>query len=1131
MTRLGDRFEVRRRFFRSVHLATDALRPEASDGYVLTPLGRSTLERILDGVEPGRNERAWSLTGPYGAGKSAFVVLLAQLLGAGTAAATSLALQQLHGAHRALERRVLRTRGEARGFITVLVTGTYGPLLPSLLEAVENAVQGSFHKSARKQALLDEVRALRSSRAKPTELHRRVVKLFADLAQHAVEKQCNGLLVIVDELGKCLDYAARGPGRADEVFLLQELAEAASRSAAQPIVFVTLLHQALDRYARDLASEIRDEWAKVQGRFEDVAFLDAPGELLRLAGRTLQRRPNLPAPSARRYDALADEAVALGLAPEDQLRTLRDLAPLHPTVALLLPPLFRGPLSQNERSLFGFLTAGGDGSFGAFLAEEIPGDGPAPSYTIDRLYDYVAATLGPAQYTLSGGRRWAAIDEALARLPSGEPELSARLVKAIGLLSLLGSRSVRASKAVLCFALAEDGHSERDVAEALARLSATSQVVYRRHSDAYALWEGSDVDLDAHFDTARAKTPGIEEIASRLGDRLLLRPWVARRHFIETGTLRYFSVTFRTQGTLAASAEADGGEADGRIVYLLPEGHESHEDLIQAATQAAQRSDVVLGVPREAGTLLAGAKDWFAWENVRATVGALAHDAVARRELSARSNAAADRLEGAVQSCYGLVDGAKVSWLHQGARTAWTGARELSAALSAVCDQTFAAAPRLRNELLNRRQLSSAAAAARRSLLDAMLTNAHLPRLGIEGTPPEASMYASVLFAGGIHRERDGAWGLGAPPENDPLRLGPAWRHIEAFLDETESERRPLRELFDALARPPIGLREGPSPVLFFAVVLSRPGEVALFEDGTFVPEITGAVVERLLRRIEHFEVARFRLDEARTAVLHALARALGLEGQGARPMELTRAVVRRVSQLPRYSRNTRRVGAATLALRDAILAAREPLRLLFRDLPAALGVDEPVEADATVGAAYATVYAERLTAALDELAAAHPALLGDVEAKIAHALGLRADGEGLRAALAHRARHVTGLAVDLRLKAFLGRALETQAKHAEWLEGLAMVIGNRPPSEWNDGELARFDVALEEIRALFVRAEDLALARAPDDVRDGVAVAGAQQEIMKLLEGRLGPERDVWLAALRGTLRSLLDAADGGAP
>jgi hypothetical protein len=256
---------------------------------------------------------------------------------------------------------------------------------------------------------------------------------------------------------------------------------------------------------------------------------------------------------------------------------------------------------------------------------------------------------------------------------------------------------------------------------------------------------------------------------------MVLRPWVARRHFFETGTLRYFDVTFGTPEGVSATAEAELGGADGRIVYLLPEGPESVDDLVGAATGAAQRSDLVFGVPREGRSLLAGAHDWCAWESVRRSVGALSNDPVARRELSARIHFATDRLDTAVQSCFGLVDGARVAWVHDGAPTAWSGARALSSALSAVCDRSFPEAPLVRNELLNRRSLSSAAAAARRSLLDAMIEHGARPRLGIEGTPPEYSMYASLLAAGGLHREVRGRWGYGAPLGDDPLRLRPTW--------------------------------------------------------------------------------------------------------------------------------------------------------------------------------------------------------------------------------------------------------------------------------------------------------------------------------------------------------------------
>ncbi len=1133
MTRLADLFAVRRRFFRSVHLATDALRPEASDGYVLTPLGKATLGRVLDGLSEGRTERAWTLTGPYGVGKSAFVVMLAQLLCAGAATSAS-AMRELHASDRGLEQRFQQLRAEHMGFCPVLVSGTYGPLLPSLLDAAERAMEGMFRSNARPQTLLRELHALRASRAKTADLHRRVVKFFDDLAEYVCNQGGGGVLLVIDELGKALEYAARGEARVDEVFLLQEIAESASRSGARPVVLVTLLHQAFDRYARDLTVETRAEWMKVQGRFADVAFLDAPGELLRLAARSIQRRDDLLPQRYRAYDTLAIEAVSLGLVPAEQQPTLRQLAPLHPTVALLLPSLCRGPLAQNERSLFGFLTSTADGAFGAFLHSAVEGPESAPTYTLDLLYDFIASTLGPAQYTLAAGRRWAAIDESLDRLPPGEPALAAMLLKAIGILGLLGSRTLRASREVLCFALRPRAVSEAAINEAIDRLTASSQVVFRRHSDAYVLWEGSDIDLDAHFDEARRKSPGVEEIATLLGERMVLRPWVARRHFFETGTLRYFDVTLGTPGGAASTGESALDGADGRIVYLLPEGGESHDELVGAASQAARRSDLVFGVPREARALLSGVHDWCAWESVRSNVGALASDPVARRELSARIHFATDRLDAAVQSCFGLVDGSRVAWVHDGAPTAWRGARALSSALSAVCDQSFPEAPLVRNELLNRRSLSTAAAAARRALLDAMIAEEAQPRLAIEGTPPEYSMYASLLAAGGLHREHRGVWGFGPPPAEDPLRLAPTWRRIEAFLDGTETAARPLRALFTELAQRPIGLREGPMPVLFFAVVLSTPGEVALFEDGSFVPEITGAVVERLLRRIDHFAVARYRLDAGRLTVLRALWAALGLDDEAGRPIELTRAVVRRVSQLPRYSRGTRSVGATAIATRDVVLAARDPLKLLFRELPIALGlapIERGFEGDAAeVGGEYAA----RLATVLRELGGAHPALLATIERKIADRLGVPAEGAAFRAELTARSRRVVGLAVDLRLKAFLGRALEAQAQHAEWIEGVAMVVGNRPPAEWTDGEITRFEVGLEEVRALFLRAEDLVKGPAevhrerpwaPEQLRE---IAGAEEEILRMLEGRFGGQREAWLAALSRTLNTVLEPTPG---
>lgn len=1123
MTRLATLFEVRRRFFRSVAVARDAQRRDACEGYALTPLGAGLVRRIVEGAGAGGTARAWSLTGPYGAGKSAFVVFLTQLIGAVPADATATALHELAAVDRGLEGRVRALADGDRRFLPVLVSGTYGPLLPSLLDALDRALEKQFRQSDGVRKLRDEVRAMRQSRARSGDLHARVVRLFDELGALAARVHGGGVLLVIDELGKALEHAARSPGRVDEVFLLQELAEAAARSGDRPLVVVTLLHQAFDRYARDLASEHRAEWSKVQGRFEDVAFLEAPAELLRLTARALL--PRGPAALLRPYDALAAEAVALGLAAPATEPVLRAVAPIHPAVALVLPALFRGPLAQNERSLFAFLTSGVEDAFGAFLeTAETPAAGVV-TYTLDRLYDFVAATLGPGQLAGPSGRRWAAVDEAVARLPSDAPPLAARALKAIGILDLLGSRTVRASRAVLGFALADSGVTAEAVAAEVDRLAASSHIVYRRFSDAYALWEGSDVDLDARFDDARKTPPDVAALSAHLAERLVLRPWVARRHFIETGTLRYFEVSLSAgDGT----PPRDGPrEADGQIVYLVSDQGASHRDLVLSATRATAAAEVVIGVPQEGRALLDGVRDWFAWEFVRKGAAGLEGDPVARRELSARLQAASQRVDDDLQRCFGLADGARVAWVHAGHVTDWRGARSLSAALSAVCDQNFPDAPRIRNELLNRRTLSSAAAAARRELLNAMIARSAEPELGLAGTPPERSMYASLLAAGGLHRARDGAWGFAPPPPDDPLRLLPAWRAIEGFLDAAEQAAGALSTLYAALREAPIGMREGPMPVLLFAVILACPGEVALFEDGTFLPDLSEAVIERLLRRPDHFAASRHRVAGARATVIQRLWPRLGGEGL-ASPVTLVRALVRKVAALPRHARTTRALPPAVLAVRDGLLTARDPLRLLFTELPAALGLPPLTVDDESL----AGPFVEGLGDALDALDGAYGKLIASVERALADAFAPDLAGAALREALSARARALLGVATDLRLRAFLGRAVEPSSEHSAWLEGIATVVHHRPPSEWSDSERPRFEISLGEVRALFLRAEALARGSttrvAVPTVSDPAAVARAEEDILRVLEASLGGRRDVWLAALGRTLNRVLDEGEG---
>jgi len=1096
---LKDYFGLRQRFRRSVDLERDIYRRDALDGYILTPLGKATTKRILEALRRDGTTRALTLTGPYGAGKSAFALFVASLLGNMAANGTKEAIDLLGRSERELANRLRALhRNGPLGFCRITISGTRSPLMPAICRAARQAIQEYFGRGPVSKRLLSELddveRAIRSRLEAETAL----CTFLQHLAAAAMRVVGLGVLVVIDELGKFLEFAADGSKQHSDVFVLQRLAEAAARSGDAPIMLITTLHQAFERYATALPTTSREEWAKVQGRFDDVAFLDSPIQLLGLAAKAITRTKVERDVVYQRYDDVVKRATNLGIVEPAQRTVFQEALPLHPTVAALLPTVFRSALAQHERSLFTFLTSNYEGGFAAFL-EETRADNTVPAcYRLDRLYDFLHSTLGPALYANANGKRWAEIDQILSRIPSSETPVASRIVKCIGLFGLFGNRQLRASRDLLVFALESDQASSGDIRATLDRLLQTSLVVHRRHSDAFALWEGSDVDLERCFRSAHRAIGVDASLVAVLEGRGATRPLVARRHFIESGTLRYFDVRFVLSSDLESIALEELGTADGRIIYLLPADGQGRTQLVaQAKATSKSAPAVVIAVAPHIDGVVSAATEFRAWEEVRQTVPDLAGDAVARKELAARIEEADLRLDRAIDGAFGFSEGTSGStcvWIHAGQQQDWKSPRAVSRALSALCDQLYSSAPLIRNELVNRRALSSAAASARRSLLNAMLSKGDQPRLGLEGYPPEVSMYTSILERGGLHATRKGVTSFGPPAKADPLRLGPIWTFIDTYFS-TEGGRRKIQSLQKDLEARPFGLKEGAFPILLLAWLISLGDEVALFEDGTFVPEVTSATLERLVRAPQDFEVGRFRIDGARTRTLRDLARLLPEVGEDARPLEIVRGLCRRAGQLPPYARSTKRISARARSVRDALLQARDPLMLLFVDLPQA--VDLPLGPGGTASA-HDDEFAARVATALAEMSDAYPRLLKELEHQVSDALDLGPSSSAARTELSDRAKIVESFAYEPKLRSFVLRAADGTLTVDAWLESLATLLSGRPPAHWTDSDVSRFEIGLADVARLFARADDLAL--------DSSAPPASDTGVVELLRVSVAP-------------------------
>jgi len=93
---------IRQSGVRSVNVEQDLRQTKIAEGYVLTAQARRSMARILESVDSAAPQRAWTLTGPYGSGKSYFGLFLMNLLGVSSPAHLH-TLEQLYNGPRNLD--------------------------------------------------------------------------------------------------------------------------------------------------------------------------------------------------------------------------------------------------------------------------------------------------------------------------------------------------------------------------------------------------------------------------------------------------------------------------------------------------------------------------------------------------------------------------------------------------------------------------------------------------------------------------------------------------------------------------------------------------------------------------------------------------------------------------------------------------------------------------------------------------------------------------------------------------------------------------------------------------------------------------------------------------------------------
>lgn len=744
---------------------------------------------------------------------------------------------------------------------------------------------------------------------------------------HDLGKKNSLLFLVIDEFGKFLEYAAKNEPES-ELYFLQQLAEFVNNPELNILLFTTV-HQNFDAYAISLNQSQKQEWTKVKGRFKEITFNEPVEQLLFLASEHIKDKP-----SSKRYSKEIEEAIDLlikskaFIVNEHYLTQIAEnLFPLDVISSYILT-LSLQKYGQNERSLFSFLESTDSTGLSQHIQNK---DG---FYAIADVYEYLVFNY----YSFLNSRynpdfsSWKSIKIALEKVETTfEQNIIeySKIIKTIGLLNINSQAGANLDKDFLV-GYAEQCMDISNANELLEDLEKKNIILFRKYSNRFILFEGTDLDIQTALIEAGNKVDDITDVVTLLNKYYQLPPIIAKKVTYKTGTPRLFEYKISDQPI----NDIPEGEIDGFINLIFNEKDIS--ELIKSNSKNNQEA-ILYCYYKNSKSI----KDLlFEIEKTKRVIGENEDDKVAIRELDNivlhQKNLLTHKI---LNNFYG--NKSEVIWFFKGQEIQINIKKEFNSQLSEICEIVYSKTPIFNNELVNKHKISTSIHSAKRNYFKAFIANWDKPQLGFsaEKFPPEKTIYLSLLENNDINIYGNDLTGNFKP--NNKNRFDQLWSISEEFLNSAKTSKRKISEFVYVLNQRPYKLKQGLIDFWIPSFLFIKRDDYALFGKSGYMPFLNDEIFDLIDRNPEEYEIKSFAIEGVKLDIFNSYRFFLNQNSKeklsNSSFIETIKPFLTFYKDLPEYSKNTQRLSKEALSVRNAIGNSKDPEKTFFEDFPTAL--------------------------------------------------------------------------------------------------------------------------------------------------------------------------------------------------
>lgn len=667
-------------------------------------------------------------------------------------------------------------------------------------------------------------------------------------ANTAISKEYCGIVFIFDEFGRYIEDNIKSI----KVKSVQDLAEICDHTEGNNHA-ILVSHKEISQYTQRYGKNISTEWKKVEGRYKATPINDKQDQCLSLINSILTKNPDLWRVFEGQFhaelnqiysEAIGFQALQTGVALGEN--PYEGGFPLHPISLFALDKLSK-KVAQNERTFFTYLAGKEDHSLFQFLEnhelEEFHFVG------IDSIFDYFEPNIKSVQSD-SSFEWYRNLQHALAKNNSSEFDDSpeTKILKVIAAIGIINDSSALVADKKTILSVIDLPNDELETA--LSGLCDRKIIKYSGAYKRYDFFESSIFDVE---ELIKEGTRQVQDkaVIDTLNDRFVDFVLYPNRYNREYKINRVFLPVFTTPEELSRKTLTSRfGDCYDGILAIVVANEDTDLQEIERQSSNVERGIVV--VHKDTDALVNAVKQFIAIQYLDSKKDEFnSKDPAFEKELRYYTDEIAIVVKNMVSSwnttfeddTFVYCDGRKQNEIHS--------ITDLSDLASRILYESYAQTLIVNNELINKNTVSGSIMAAKRNVLNGMISGA-MPEqyYGVQTLSPDYLAVRSVLVKNGYivtdEQIAENTLNNGLQPQREVRAV------VDRYIAAAREGAVAFIELYRELKQPPYGLRDGYLSILIAHFLMPFKRSLIITSHGV-EQELTAELFEETVRRAQDY--------------------------------------------------------------------------------------------------------------------------------------------------------------------------------------------------------------------------------------------------------------------------------------